>query len=176
MEHQQYLGDTIEKIAHEKAGIIKTNVPVITGTQDESFNVIADVAKAHNSPIYQELENQSLDIPDHFPEYQKQNILLVLKAVEVLQTHLPVPQDEILESIFNTQWPGRFQLIKKGNSTFLLDGAHNPAGFNVLINSIKKKYPLLHPTIIIGISSLLFFLILFNFAFNTSKLSLSFIA
>lgn len=150
LEHQQYLGDTIEKIAREKAGIIKTNIPVITGTQDESFNVIADVAKAHNSPIYQELENQSIDIPDHFPEYQKQNILLVLKAVEVLQTHLPVPQDEILESIFNTQWPGRFQLIKKGNSTFLLDGAHNPAGFNVLINSIKKKYPLLHPAIIIG--------------------------
>ena len=41
-------------------------------------------------------------------------------------------------------------MIKKGNNTFLLDGAHNPAGFNVLVNSIKKKYPLLHPTIIIG--------------------------
>ena len=150
LEHQQYLGDTIEKIAHEKAGIIKTNVPVITGAQDDSFNVIADVANAHNSPIYQELVDQSLDMPDHFPEYQKQNILLVLKAVEVLRTHLPVPQDEILESIFCTQWPGRFQLIKKGNNTFLLDGAHNPAGFSVLVNSIKKKYPLLHPTVIIG--------------------------
>ena len=150
LEHQQYLGNTIGKIAREKAGIIKTNTPVITGTQNDSFNVIANEAKAHNSPIYQELENQSLDIPDHFPEYQKQNIPLVLKAVEILQTHFPVPQGEILESIFNTQWPGRFQLIKKGNSTFLLDGAHNPAGFNVLVNSIKKKYPLLHPTIIIG--------------------------
>ena len=95
LEHQQYLGDTIEKIAREKAGIIKTNVPVITGAQGDSFNVIADVANAHNSPIYQELLDQSLDIPDHFPEYQKQNILLVLKAVEVLQTHLPVPPDEI---------------------------------------------------------------------------------
>jgi len=150
LEHQQYLGDTIEKIAREKAGIIKTNVPVITGAQDGAFNVIADVANAHNSPIYQELVDQSLDISDHFPEYQKQNILLVLKAVEVLQNHLPVPQDEILESIFCTQWPGRFQLIKRGNNTFLLDGAHNPAGFNVLVNSIKKKYPLLHLTIIIG--------------------------
>ena len=150
LEHQQYLGSTTEKIAREKAGIIKTNIPVITGTQDEAFNVIADIANTHNSPIYQEVGDNSLDMPIHFPEYQRQNMVLVLKTVEILQTHLPVPQNKILKSIFSTQWPGRFQLIKNGNQTILLDGAHNPAGFKVLLDSIKKKYPSLRPTVIIG--------------------------
>ena len=54
LEHQEYLGETIEKIAFEKAGIIKKKIPVVTGAKGAALKIIKKIAKKNNSKIYQQ--------------------------------------------------------------------------------------------------------------------------
>jgi dihydrofolate synthase/folylpolyglutamate synthase len=135
-DHQQWLGDTLEKIAAEKAGIIKLGIPIVTATEEKSaLAVIEKMAREKNAPLTKlnskfKIQNSKLSL---LGEHQKMNAALALATVEVLQKQIPVREEKIREGLQNVNWPGRLQLIEKANGQkLLLDGAHNVAGVEAL--------------------------------------------
>ena len=151
LDHTQWLGDTLEKIAAEKAGIIKSGVPVVTATtQPEVLAVIEKAALEKKSPLTRIAELSTFNLQPStslIGEHQKQNAALALAAVEVLQKQIPVAEEKARAGLANVNWPGRLQLIKRGSQTFLLDGAHNVAG----VEALRAALPGGAPTLVIGL-------------------------
>jgi dihydrofolate synthase/folylpolyglutamate synthase len=162
LDHMAILGDTIEQIAFEKAGIIKSGVPVITGVQqEEAIEVIAKKAKEKMARLY--LINKNFSIlasqstaEGEFFTYQSErttyqhlfitmkgshqvlNASLAVKAIEYLQTYLSVQIEEIhiragLEKMY---WIGRFEKLQD-KPTIIIDGAHNREGIRELAKTVK---------------------------------------
>ena len=146
LDHQQWLGDTLEKIAAEKAGIIKPGVPVITAaSQMEVRAVIEQTAKRIHAPLttvaadgnppptkFAALCRDAATLP--LPgAHQQLNAALALATVEVLQPQIPVTSAQIRAGLAQVNWPGRLQFITRpGGQRILLDGAHNVAGAEAL--------------------------------------------
>ncbi len=160
-DHQQWLGDTLEKIAAEKAGIIKPGIPVVTTTDEpSSLAVIEKIAREKNAPLttvaadgnppvtkFAALCRDAATLP-LLGEHQKTNAALALAMVEVLQKQIPVREEKIREGLQNVNWPGRLQLIEKADGQkILLDGAHNVAGVEALRAALPAGVPL---TFIVG--------------------------
>lgn len=154
LDHQQWLGDTLGKIALEKAGIIKPGVPVATATEEpEALAVIKKVAVEKNAPLTV-VTKDSAGPQARLPlsgEHQQRNAALARATVELLQGQIPVSEAHISKGLKNVQWPGRLQLIAKDDKEFLLDGAHNMAGAKALREAIETSF---HPdknTLVLGI-------------------------
>jgi len=152
-DHQQWLGDTLARIAAEKAGIIKPGVPVITATDEpEALKVIEEVARTQKAPLIKvgqasrlspfeenkKLETGRMPVLPLPGEHQKTNAALALATVEVLQNQIPVTEEQIRAGLASVSWPGRLQLVtSKSGQKILLDGAHNPAGAKALRAALK---------------------------------------
>jgi dihydrofolate synthase/folylpolyglutamate synthase len=158
-DHQQWLGDTLEKIAFEKAGIIKNGIPVATATDEPTaLAVIKKIAQEKNAPLILVGQASSLSWAGKMPapllpgEHQKLNAALALATVEVLQKQIPVPEEKIREGLQNVNWPGRLQLIEKADrQKILLDGAHNVASAKVLREALEKIFPAKERTLLLGV-------------------------
>lgn len=155
LEHQEYLGRTLPEIAMEKAGIIKTNVPVVTATQGESYEVIQRTAADRRAPLVNiheaytytiresGLAGQTLDLTGPVRRYedlwiplagrhQAENAVTAIAVAEVLESlgfHLG--EAAIRRGLTHARWPGRLQVVSD-RPRIVLDGAHNPAGAQVL--------------------------------------------
>jgi dihydrofolate synthase / folylpolyglutamate synthase len=150
-DHMHFLGNTLEKIANEKAGIIKENIPVIIGeTQKETLPVFEQKAKTNNSEIYfaDQLIHETLE-SDLKGSYQINNIKTVLQTVVVLKnkgchisnTNLQVG---LLNVTKNTGLLGRWQVINE-NPKIICDTAHNKEGLGYTIKQLlSEKYNKLH--------------------------------
>jgi dihydrofolate synthase / folylpolyglutamate synthase len=150
MDHTQFLGDTLEKIAIEKAGIIKEKIPVVIGeTQAETTSVFESKAKEKASPIF-------FADDCHFPDYtidlkgnyQKKNVKTVLKTIQILQQTYPISETAIIEglknTIKNTGLLGRWQTISE-KPHIICDTGHNIDGIAQVIEQLKTyKYKQLH--------------------------------
>jgi dihydrofolate synthase/folylpolyglutamate synthase len=165
-DHQQWLGDTLEKIAGEKAGIIKNGIPAVTATDEKSaLAVIEKFAKEQNAPLKVVGQSSSLSSLKKTKKnstgkmpvpllgaHQKINSALALATVEVLQKQIPVSEKQIEIGLQTVNWPGRLQLIEKANGQkILLDGAHNVASAKVLREALEKIFPTKERTLILGI-------------------------
>jgi len=155
LDHQQWLGDTLGKIASEKAGIIKNGIPVVTGVNEpEALAVIEQIAKEKNSSLVKvgsgfSIQSSALSLRS---KHQKQNAALALATVEILQKQIPVSAEQIQTGLKSVNWPGRLQLIEKPNGQkILLDGAHNLAGAEALCAAIGSIFPASKVTLILGI-------------------------
>lgn len=147
LDHTQFLGDTLEKIAAEKAGIIKPGVPVVIGeTQPETQPVFMQVAAQRQAPItFADNHYQVDDIGRYTTEltgeYQKKNIVTVLEAVEVLRrtTDLEVSpaafQRGMARVVTNTHLHGRWQRIGDSPLT-ICETAHNEPGIRAMLQGI----------------------------------------
>ena len=156
LDHQQWLGDTLEKIAFEKAGIIKNRIPIVTAVDEpEALAVIEKSARERNAPLNVIKSNRLARTPaPPLPgEHQKINAALAQAAVEILQKQIPVSERQIQIGLKNVNWPGRLQLVEKASGQkLLLDGAHNVAGANVLREAIERNFPSQkNRTLILGI-------------------------
>jgi dihydrofolate synthase/folylpolyglutamate synthase len=159
IEHSEWLGDTIEKIAAEKAGIIKAGVPVVTTAMPgHGLEVIASVARERGSALTivtpEEANEQPLDtmdLPLRGP-HQRFNAALALATVRVLADKIPVNENSLRTGLAKVNWPGRMHRIKtKSGQTVLLDGAHNPDGAEALRVALKEEFPGTRPTMIFGV-------------------------
>ncbi len=151
-DHQAWLGDTLAKIAAEKAGIIKPGVPVVTTEREsEALSVIERVAKENNAPLTRVKTGPAsiFHLPSALPsEHQRTNADLAIATAEVLQNQLPVSDEQIAAGLAQVKWPGRLQLITRPNGQrVLLDGAHNIAGVEALRAAISPRKM---PTLILG--------------------------
>lgn len=137
LDHTDRLGDTIEQIAFEKSGIIKPNSPVITS---EGYEIIKDKADDVNSlfvlvqPNIPKIYYDALSLKGI---HQKENLALVLTALEILFDN--VSDEIIIEALKKVKNPCRFQYIK--NKNLIIDGAHNPNGFEALKNNLDLYFP-----------------------------------
>jgi len=153
-DHQQWLGNTLEKIATEKAGIIKPEIPVITAaTAPAALSVIERIARAKRAPLGQIHEASRIPFELSLPgAHQTTNAALALATVEALQREIPVSPEAIRNGLKTVNWPGRLQLLTQpSGQKILLDGAHNIAGAQTLADAIKQLFPGTKPTMILGI-------------------------
>lgn len=154
LDHQQWLGDTLEQIAFEKAGIIKPAVPVATATDEPSaLAVIKKIANEKNAPLTVARPNDppQINATALAGEHQKRNAALAVATAKILQKQIPVSQAQIQQGLKNVQWPGRLQLIEKDGTRYLLDGAHNVAGATVLREALEKQFRSDKKALVLGI-------------------------
>jgi len=151
-DHERWLGDTLEKIAAEKAGIIKPTVPVITAAEGEALAVIREHAEKQSSPLHVVSREQTPTLVSNLHgEHQQLNAALAIKTVEVLQNILPAKSEAISNGLRSVQWPGRFQIIERGAQTLVLDGAHNQDGARALAETFRAEFPHRQPTLVLGV-------------------------
>lgn len=158
LDHTEILGDTIEKIAWEKAGIIKEGVPVIYDGRDPEVERIvrkqAAIMNAHAFPLYEEMyeillntdksidfylnyeyyENVRITVP-YVATYQVINCALALLAMNQISRLCEIPIELRIAGIRETTWQGRMETVMPG---VVLDGAHNLAGIKELIKTIQN--------------------------------------
>lgn len=160
MDHTAILGDTVAAIAKEKAGIIKKEVPVLFGGEDETAAaIIRDTANTQNAPFIitdhtaltlktADLSGSTFDFKNRqnlfiplLGLYQLKNAANLLTAVDILREQgLNIPEKAVYDGLKNTVWHGRFELVSH-NPLILFDGAHNPQGIRGAVNSIKQYFP-----------------------------------
>ncbi len=133
IDHADRLGNTIDKIAFEKAGIIKQNVPVITLKDNNGLDIIQQIARENSSPVF--LEDYKKAKTNLMGLHQKKNASLAKKAACLLQ----IPDHAIKAGLNNVSWPARFQFIEDEN--IIIDAAHNPAGSLCLRESLDFYFP-----------------------------------
>ena len=174
LDHVKFLGDCEEKIAAEKAGIIKDATPVVIGeTQEKSKDVFINKAKEKNSPIYfadqifdcQKKEGLALEYHCYdiyknketylndlkFPllgNYQKKNLATIICALDILKEKFDISQnnisDGLLNVVNNTGLMGRWQVINK-KPLAIADTGHNVAGINEVKRQLAEtKFERLH--------------------------------
>ena len=148
LDHTQFLGDTLEKIAVEKSGIIKEGVPVVIGeTQIETAPVFMKTAADRKAPItfadqHYVVDDISCYTEELTGEYQKKNIATVLEAVEVLRktTDLELSAAAVRQGIShvvtNTHLHGRWQKIGEKPLT-ICETAHNEPGIRAMIGKLQ---------------------------------------
>ncbi|MFN3921408.1 MAG: bifunctional folylpolyglutamate synthase/dihydrofolate synthase [Caldimicrobium sp.] len=165
LDHTKYLGNTLEDIAFEKAGIIKRERPVVLGNiPQNALKVILDRAELLSSPVFlynrdffiypneenwnykgkYSFRNLSLSLKG---DYQGHNLALALKTLEILEERnfIQLKEEPLRKALKNVIWEGRYKKIKLSNKEVLLDCAHNSQGIEVLKQSLEKEkfYPYL---------------------------------
>lgn len=141
-DHIERLGNTLEKIAYEKAGIIKKNCPVVINKNNAGFETIKKTATENFSKIWavEEVPDFPIENPALKGPYQKENLALVLKTIELLnEDGYNVTSEAIKKGLENAKHPCRFEFLEQQN--ILIDGAHNPNGAKVLRESLDYYYP-----------------------------------
>ena len=141
LDHTNLLGDTIQKIAKEKAGIIKSNTPIIIGrNQEEIKPIFQNIANEKKAPLkYATAHNFTADVKGN---YQKENINTVVTAISEIQKQGWKITDEnikdgLLNTIKNTGLLGRWQILGQ-NPLVICDTGHNEDGIKVVFNQLKQ--------------------------------------
>jgi dihydrofolate synthase/folylpolyglutamate synthase len=157
LDHQKYLGDTIEAIANEKAAIIKPGNRVITGCEGAALAIVEDFARKAGATLWRlgteiqmesasrgwdghlvsvagpGFEHQRLAVP-LVGDYQPANAALAVAAAHALD---PVTDEAVRQGLAQTTWPGRLQLIAT-RPRVVLDGGHNPAAMTKSGISLRR--------------------------------------
>ena len=160
LDHTEILGDTIAKIAEEKAGIIKAGCPAVAQYQsEEALDVFRKTCGELGSPLTvtdpsalhvkkQSLDGQIFDYKTRkdlliplIANYQLVNVLGVLDTVDVLQKKgWHITEDDLRAGLRKTRWAGRFQVLRQ-KPLVLIDGAHNPDGAQQLAECLATYLP-----------------------------------
>lgn len=163
LDHQEYLGDTLEEIAREKAGIIKPGVPIVTAEgRPAALSVLEARAAAVGAPLHRvepwrdisrlrldphgtqfRLRSSSggaLQLETPLPgAHQATNTALAVRALELLRPR-PAPA-AVREGVAAVRWPGRGQIRRVGERLFVFDVAHNTAGVEALVRVLAALAP-----------------------------------
>lgn len=164
-DHMKYLGNTLAKIAQQKAGIIKDGKPVVIGNLPESAEQVVrttaaklnstvyalgdnfNISKEKSHHFYAEIKYQSPGLPNFRcrlglgGDYQVENAGVALTAVQLFldSLQLPVDRTALSKGLASTRWPGRLEVVND-SPLVLLDGAHNLPGVQALVKTIKDDF------------------------------------
>ena len=162
MDHTDFLGDTPEKIAAEKAGIIKAGVPVVFGGGVSRTPTVVDVIRARAEEMgapfslvdYCRIRDVRSDLNglafcfDHVEGlripllglYQICNAALVMTVLEVLETRgVVLPSAPVRQGLASVRWHGRFEILSR-EPLVIFDGGHNPEGVDLAVTSVKHYF------------------------------------
>lgn len=164
LDHTQILGNTLEEIAREKAGIIKPRCwAVISPQPQEAALVVTDVCREEKAKVVQvgkdvtwrktggDLQHQSLEIDGRTGNYQVsipllgdfqlENAATSVAALEILSSNgFDISAANIAQGLAQVKWSGRFQILEQ-QPTVVIDGAHNVASMKRLADNIKAYFP-----------------------------------
>lgn len=156
LDHTDILGDTLAKIAAEKAGIMRPMVPTLSAATGEALDVLDGVARALGAPLY--ALHRDIDLKAHdlgwsgvrclirgpygplevttplLGLHQADNVALAVSAAQALGA----PPEAIRRGVAHTRWPGRLEPVPFEGRTFLLDGAHNPQAAAALTGTLRR--------------------------------------
>ena len=174
-DHQSWLGETIEAIAFEKAGIIKPGMDLVIGAlPDEARRVVCEVARGQQARVIDAANDARvtsdarggpdaviIQTPDdrYGPlslalrgEHQLGNALVAIRLLETARHHgIRVPNDAIERGLTEVEWPGRLELIRvQDGGHVLLDAAHNVDGARALAAYLGRQHPE-RPALVIGV-------------------------
>ena len=136
LDHTQYLGDTVELIAAEKAGIIKPGIPVVYDNNDWAAGaVIAAAADRLGSAAYGLTAEDSCRGVAFAAPYQAMNAALAVKVLEILEIE-GVNAEVCRKALASVHWTGRMQQVAPD---VWVDGAHNPGGIRAFIQAVKAQ-------------------------------------
>lgn len=151
-DHIEYLGNSLSQIAFEKAGIIKENSIVLSGELNPlANNVISNIARFKNSDFKIVCKLKTIDEHSYYykgavfnlenrANYQLKNSFLALQAFEIIAQKEGIKYNlERISKLYKTVvWDGRFQILNE-NPKVIIDGAHNVAGIQALLNSLNNE-------------------------------------
>jgi dihydrofolate synthase / folylpolyglutamate synthase len=161
LDHTEYLGNNIAKIAYEKAGVIKHRVPVVTGADGSALNVIRTEAEKRSATVlcmgrdfssksekeayfsYRGHSFNLIDLELSLPGlYQINNATLAIATIETLYERFGIDIDEkrLRTGLSTAAWEGRMETLRL-NPPLILDGAHNPSSAYALRSSLTHAYP-----------------------------------
>ncbi len=160
LDHTAFLGDTVEKIAAEKAGIIKRGIPVLFGGTDDSAKAVIESVAAERGSKLHTVDYASLDVKSALLSgstfdyksrhgvhisllglYQPRNACVVLDAMDILNKEgFNISESDIEAGLASAVWPARFEIINKSEPLIIFDGAHNPEGISSAVRSIKHYF------------------------------------
>lgn len=174
LEHTDKCGTSIAEITEHKAGIIKANVPVITAAQGEAANIIYDQSGKLHSPLFvlnrdffvqwkgEKEDWQYLTVRSNqygnvtnlrtklLGRHQTENCACAVMSAQILALKDDrITNESIRRGVESAVWPGRFETIRTLPIT-IVDGAHNPAGAEVLRTALDQQYPKRQITFIFG--------------------------
>ena len=141
IDHSEYLGNTREKIATEKAGIMREGIVCICGDQNPPKSIHSESKR-----IGSKLEIINTPYPDRMQmmgDHQRINAQVAIRAVEIMSAEFPIGHQSLEKGISNVSLPGRQNIKKIEDKEFLFDVAHNPAAVKKLyetLNNSKKDY------------------------------------
>ena len=144
-DHMNLLGNTLEEIAFEKAGIIKENIPVVIGEfTNETKKVFEKEAKLKNAPIY--FASTIDDIPeldsDLKGNYQVHNKKTAYQALQLLKNHFSIADDNIIKGFLsvekNTGLKGRWTVLSE-KPLIVADTAHNKNGLEIVMTQVRQQ-------------------------------------
>ncbi|QER42097.1 bifunctional folylpolyglutamate synthase/dihydrofolate synthase [Thermodesulfobacterium sp. TA1] len=159
LEHTKYLGDTLEKIAYEKAGIIKRGVPCVLGNikpqalpvflqrlsqvKAQGYFLNKDFRVIKNKQLWdyhgeKTFKNMFLNL---LGDYQGENLGCALKTLEILENNkfLSIDEKAVRKALKQVRWKGRYEKIKVKTKEFLIDVAHNLDGVEALVKDLIAK-------------------------------------
>ncbi len=170
-DHMKILGDTIEKIAFEKAGIIKEGRPVVVygNNPPGAVDVINKKAEEMNSPVYfanfELIKNIEVTKTGYIFDYdnakgleinmlgrhQIKNACLAYETAKILSLNgLSISPDNIKGGLENTKWPGRIEIISE-KPLIICDATHNPEGATVLKEALEERFPDKRTVFVMGV-------------------------
>ncbi len=159
LDHTAYLGDTVEAIAAEKAGIIKDGAPILYGGESrEAAEVIRQTAKEKGSPfasvnygdlghVRGDLRGTTFDFGSYrdivihmLGMYQPRNAAVVLTAIDLLRARgMEIPEQAVRQGLAEARWQARFEVLTE-DPLMIFDGAHNPQGIHSAVESIRYYF------------------------------------
>ena len=165
MDHTNFLGNTIIKIASEKAGIIKKGRPVVSAPQDDEVKKILEIESKSilysnevvkinkiGNPQKLKIETMSQSLSpinlSLLGEHQRENCSVAVLTIEMLGDLLNF-QPVYKKGLENIEWPGRFMKFSESPPA-IIDGAHNPDGARNLVKTLKEIYPKMKFGFIVG--------------------------
>ncbi|MEM7385052.1 MAG: cyanophycin synthetase [Verrucomicrobiota bacterium] len=146
-DHSKWLGDTLEEIAGEKAGIFRPGVPVISAPQQPEVEAVFCRQAAQVGTTIRYIDSPYEGKLRLVGEHQRWNAALALEAFRLAGGEAdPEAAAAALEA---TRWPGRFDRIGEGDR-YIVDGAHNPHAVEALVATWRETFPGEVPTLIFG--------------------------
>ena len=145
LDHTAQLGNTLEAIAFEKAGIVKRGVPAVSGvTQPGPREVVRRIAEERNAPLVEPLREPAgppwyaVGLPG---PHQRENARIAVATAECLRAAgLTIPDAAVQVGLFHVRWPGRVELVSR-HPTVILDTAHNVPSVEALVQTLAESFP-----------------------------------
>ena len=140
LDHMEYLGSTLRKIAFEKAGVIHRGSIVLTSNDDPLIvNVLRKRAEKFGNRFIEVHEEHDTPLPGAF---QRRNVALAVRAAHELRERLPqISEASIERGVETTQWRGRLEHVRFGDKDLWIDGCHNPHAIEAVIPYIEQRIP-----------------------------------